>query len=198
MKTKALAAFVVAGAMAFSACNKKVDEKTMADINQFGTDWSALGEKASNWSKQLTETTQHAKEFATKQTEMMNNMSSSKDEVMKSHMQEMTKTANENVANFEAMVNDWNTFKTTWDENTKSYTEWQNKVTTGQVSSEDAVKGLADWKTKMTDAQQKVDNWNTAYNAAKESWDKNMASYDEMSKSMTSTTSTSPKEKVKK
>ena len=115
-------------------------------------------------------------------------MANSKDEVMKSKMKEMSKAANENASNFEAMSNDWNTWKTSWDENTKSYTEWQAKVTKGEVSSEDAVKGLADWKTKMTESQQKIDNWNTAYNATKESCDKNMASYDEMSKSMTTTT----------
>ncbi len=193
MKTKALLAVVVAGAMTFAACNKKIDEKTMADINQFGTDWSALGEKATNWSKQLTETTQHAKEFATKQTEMMASMASSKDEGMKTKMQDMTKTATENAANFESMTNDWNSWKTSWEENTKSFSEWQAKVAKGEVSSEDAVKGLADWKTKMTESQQKVDNWNTAYNSTKESWDKNMASCDEMSKSMTSTMATPTK-----
>ncbi|MCX6292373.1 MAG: hypothetical protein NT126_11515 [Bacteroidetes bacterium] len=197
MKTKVILALVVAGAMTLAACNKKVDEKTIADINQFGTDWSALGEKASNWSKQLTESAQHAKEFAAKQTEMMNTMSTSKDAAMKTKMQEMSTTANTNSANFETMMNDWNTFRTSWDANTKAYTEWQGKVVKGEVSSEDAVKGLADWKTKMTDAQQKVDGWNTAYNTAKESYDKTMTAYDEMSKSMTSTTST-PKEKSKK
>ena len=198
MKTKALLAVVVAGAMTFAACNKKIDEKTMADINQFGTDWSALGEKATNWSKQLTETTQHAKEFAAKQTEMMTSMATSKDEAMKTKMQDMTKTATENAANFEAMTNDWNTWKAGWEENTKSYTEWQAKVAKGEVSPEDCVKGLADWKTKMTESQQKVDNWNTAFNATKESWDKNMASCDEMTKSMATNMATTPTKMVTK
>ena len=199
MKTKLILALVVAGAMTFAACNKKVDEKTMADINQFGTDWSALGEKANTWSKQVMETAQHAKEFAMKQTEMMNGMATSKDVAMKTKMMEMTKVATTNSMNFDAMVTEWNTYKTTWDENTKMYTEWQSKVGKGEVTPEDAVKGLADWKTKMTEAQQKVDNWNTAYNTAKDACDKNMAACDEMSKAMTIPVSkTTPKEKMKK
>lgn len=200
MKTKALLAVVVAGAMTFAACNKKVDEKTMAEVNQFGTDWSTLGEKATNWNKQLAESTQHAKELAAKQNELMAKMSASKDEGMKTKMQEMTKTANENATNFESMTNDWNTWKTSWDENTKSYTEWQTKVTNGEVSHEDVVTGLNNWKTKLAESQQKIDNWNTAYNATKESWNKNMATYDEMSKTVTTpaTTTTTTKGHTKK
>src|SRR5437588_12125108 len=102
MKTKAFVAFAVAGTMAFTACNKKVDEKTMSEINQFSTDWSAMGEKASAWSKQLMETSQHAKEFASRQTQMMNNMANSKDEAMKMKMQQMTKAATDNSANLDA------------------------------------------------------------------------------------------------
>jgi hypothetical protein len=188
MKTKALMALVVAGAMTFTACNKKVDEKTMADINQFGTDWSAMGEKANQWGAQLTETTQHAKEFAAKQTEMMNNMVASKDETMKTKMQDVVKSANDNVTTFDGMTNEYNTFKTSWDQNTQSFTEWQGKVTKGEVTGDDAMKGLNDWKNKMTEAQQKMDTWNTAYNATKDACDKNMAMMDEMSKSMTTNT----------
>jgi chromosome segregation ATPase len=193
MKTNALLAIVVAGAMTFTACNKKIDEKTMADINQFGTDWSTLGEKASTWSKQLAETAQHAKEVSTKQTEMWKSMSTSKDEAMKTKMQEMSKAATENSASFDAMMNDWNSYKTTWEANTKAFTEWQGKVTKGEVTPEEATKGITDWKTKMNEAQQKIDNWNTAYNSAKESCDKNMASLDEISKSMTTPSHTETK-----
>ncbi len=192
MKTKVLLALVVAGAMTFTACNKKVDEKTMADMNQFGTDWSAMGEKATEWGKQLMETAQHSKEFAMKQTEMMNGMSTSKDEGMKTKMQEMVKTATDNSASLDAMMNEWNTFKTTWDQNTQSFTEWQSKVTKGEVTPEDVTKGMADWHTKMTDAQQKMETWNTAFVATKDACDKNMAMVDEMSKSMTTTHATVP------
>ena len=45
MKTKAIVALMVAGALGFTACTKKIDEKTMGEITQFGTDWTALGEK---------------------------------------------------------------------------------------------------------------------------------------------------------
>ncbi len=186
MKKNVILAFVVAGAMSFAACNKKVDEKTMADMNQFTTDWSAMGEKATTWSTQLTETCQHAKDFAAKQTEMMNGMMSSKDEAMKTKMQEMTKTATDNAASCDAMMTEWTTFKATWDENTKAFTEWQGKVTKGEVTPDQVVAGMTDWKTKMADAQSKMDTWTTAFNATKESCDKNMAAADEMSKSMTS------------
>jgi len=187
---------IVAGAMTFTACNKKVDEKTVAEVTQFGTDWTAMGEKAVAWNKEVTETAVHAKEFAAKQTEMMNNMANSKDEAMKMKMQEMVKTANENSTQLDAMVNDWNAWKTGWDENTKAYTEWQDKVVKGEVSSEDAMKGLADWRTKMTEAQQKMETWNTAYNSVKESWNKTMTASNELTKSTES--HMVPKEKMKK
>jgi len=197
MKTNVLLAFILAGAATFTSCTKKVDEKTMADINQFGTDWSAVGEKANNWSKQLMNSDQQAKEFAAKQTAVMNTNESSWDAVTKTKMQDVVKAANENAAGFDAMVTDWNTFKTSWDENTKAFTEWQGKVTKGEVTPDDAVKGLADWKNKMNEAQQKMDNWNTAYNTMKETCDKNMAMSDEMAKS-TTTPATPAKGKTKK
>ena len=200
MKTKALLIpmiGIVAGAITFSACNKKVDEKTMAEVTQFGTDWTAMGEKAVAWSNDLSQTAARAKEFAGKQTEMMNGMMNSKDEMMKTKMQEMVKTANENSMHLDAMVTDWNTWKTSWDENTKNFVEWQNKVVKGEVGGDQVIAGLNDWKTKMTDAQQKVEGWNTAYMSVKESCDKTMAMSDEMSKTMT-TTSTPATGKMKK
>ncbi len=201
MKTKALLIpiiGIVAGAMTFTACNQKVDEKTMTDVTQFGNDWNAMGEKASTWSTQLTETAHHAKDFASKQTDMMNTWMNSKDENMKMKMQEMTKTAMDNSTHLDAMVNEWNTWKTSWDENTKSYTEWQNKVMKGEVTPEDIQKGMTDWKNKMTEAQTKMDTWTTSYNSVKESCDRTMAASDEMSKSMSTPSHMSPKEKMKK
>jgi len=200
MKTKTILVSVLAGAMALSSCTRKMDEKTVSEMNQFSTEWSAMGEKATEWSKQLTETTTHAKEFAAKQTAMMNNMSGSKDEAMKTKMGDMMKTTNDNCANLDAMVNDWNNFKTSWDENTKAYTEWQAKAMKGEMTPEEVNKGMADWRTKMTEAQQKMDNWNTAYMATKESCEKTMAAGDEMSKSMMTTPAqtNSPKGKMKK
>ena len=79
MKTNTILTLLVAGAMSFTACTKKIDEKTMAEINQFGTDWTALGEKAANWSSELMQTTAKAKEFAAQQTAMMSSMANSKD-----------------------------------------------------------------------------------------------------------------------
>lgn len=187
MKTKALLAVVVAGAMTFAACNKKVDEKMMGEINQFGTDWTAMGEKVVQVGTNMTETCQHAKDVAMKHTEMMNGMMNTKDEGMKTKMQEMMKMSNDNVAGCDGMMNEYNAFKTTWDENTTAFMTWSGKVSHGEVTPDDAVKGLNDWKTKMTEVQQKMDNWNTAMNTMKESTDKNTATMDEMSKTMTHT-----------
>src|SRR5947209_297375 len=103
MKTKLILAFVIAGAMSFSACTKKVDEKTMNDINQLEKDWTALGEKGTTWSQQVSETSAKAKEFAQKQNEMMTKMANSKDEAMKNKMTEMTKMSNDNVSKLENM-----------------------------------------------------------------------------------------------
>jgi chromosome segregation ATPase len=181
MKTNAILTLLVAGAMSFTSCTKKVDEKTLAEINQFSTDWTALGEKAANWSNELSQTATKAKEFAAKQTEMMNNMANSKDQAMKTKVGEMANAANQDAAKFEAMQNEWNGFKTSWDENTKQFSEWNAKVVKGEVSSEEAAKGLADFRTKMTDAQGKIDTWSTAYAEAKTSCEQNMA----MAESMT-------------
>lgn len=184
MKTKAILAFVIAGTVGLSSCTKKVDEKTMAEINQFGTDWTALGEKATNWSNELSATATQAKEFASKQTEMVNSLTKSKDAALKAKAEEMAKVASEDVSKLEGMQNEWNTFKTTWDETTVQFTEWKDKVTKGEVTPEEATKGIADFKTKMSDAQSRIDSWSTTYAEVKTSCEKNMA----MATESTSTT----------
>jgi chromosome segregation ATPase len=175
MKTNTILALLVAGAMSFTACTKKIDEKTIAEITQFGTEWTALGEKASNWSNELSQTSAKAKEFAAQQTTMMNNMATSKDEAMKTKVNEMATLANQDAARFDAMQTEWTAFKATWDETTAKFTEWNNKVTKGEVSPEEAVKGLADFRTQMSDAQSKIETWNTAYAEVKTSCEQNMA-----------------------
>jgi chromosome segregation ATPase len=175
MKNNTILAFVIAGAMSLSSCTKKVDEKTVAEINQFGTEWTALGEKATNWSNELTATTTQAKEFAAKQTEMATTMATSKDATMKSRTEEMAKAANDDATKLETMQNEWSTFKATWDETTAQYNEWKDKVLKGEVTSEEAVNGLAEFRTKMSDASAKVDSWSTTYAEVKTSCEKNMA-----------------------
>jgi chromosome segregation ATPase len=174
MKTNVIG-FIIAGAISLTACTKKVDEKTIGEINQFGTDWSALGEKATAWSNDLQQTTTKAKEFATQQEALATSMATTKDQAMKTKVNEMASKAKEDASHFEGMETEWNTFKSTWDENTKQFTEWKDKVLKGQVTSEDAQKGIADFKTKMSDAQAKIDSWGTQYAEAKSSCEQNMA-----------------------
>ena len=176
MKTKAILALVVAGAMSFSACTKKIDPKTLADINQFGTDWTAMGEKATAWSNELTQTTQQAKEFAAKQAERANSMTNSKDQAMKTQIEQSVTAANENVSKLENMQNEWNSFKATWDETTSQFSAWKDKITKGEVTPEDAAKGLADFQTKMSDANNKIQSWSTSYAEVKTSYEQSMAS----------------------
>ncbi|MBL0104051.1 MAG: hypothetical protein IPP51_10045 [Bacteroidetes bacterium] len=176
MKTKAILALVVAGTLSFSACTKKIDPKTVADINQFGTDWTAMGEKATAWSTEMAQTTTQAKEFAAKQAERMNSMTSSKDEAMKTQMATMVQSSNENVTKLENMQNEWNTFKATWDATTTQFSEWKDKVTKGEVTPEDAAKGLADFQSKMSDASNKIQSWTTSYAEIKTATEQNMAS----------------------
>jgi chromosome segregation ATPase len=185
MKKNAILAFVVAGALSFSACNSKVDEKTLGEITQFGTDWTSLGEKATAWSQQMSETATKAKEFAQKQSEMAASMANSKDEAMKAKSNEMSQMATADASKLENMQNEWNTFKATWDETTKSFGEWKDKVTKGEINAADAVKGITDFKTKMGEAQTKFEGWNNAFAETKTSCDKNMAAAEEMAKSMT-------------
>jgi len=184
MKTKLILAFVIAGAMSFSSCTRKIDEKTMAEVNQVGTDWTAMGEKANAWSQELNQMSVQAKDFAAKQNDMMTKMSNMKDEAMKAKMSEMVKMSNDNVAKLDQMMNDYNTYKTDWDKMTADYMTWKDKVMKGEVSADDAMKGLAEYKTKMSDAQAKMDSWNAMYAETKSSCEKNMAMADEMSKSM--------------
>jgi len=188
MKTNLLMAFVAAGALTLTSCSKKIDEKTMADINQFGTDWAALGEKATAWSTDLTTTTQQAHDLATKTHTMTESLSNSKDEATKTKAADMNKTAEQEAATVDAMNTEWTSFKTTWDENTTAYTEWSAKVAKGEVTPEDAAKGLADWKTKLTDAQAKIDSWSTQLATAKETTTKNMAMATEMEQTTTAPT----------
>lgn len=188
MKTKAILAFMVAGALGFTSCTKKIDEKTMGEITQFGTDWTSLGEKATAWSTELNETATKAKEFATQQTERATAISTSKDEALKATAANMSKMATEDATKMEGMVNEYSTFKATWDETTKQFTEWKDKIAKGEINADEAVKGLADFRTKMSDAQTKIDTWNTAYAEVKSSCEKNMAAADEMAKSMETNT----------
>jgi chromosome segregation ATPase len=182
MKTNTILSFVVAGAMSFTACTKKIDEKTLSEINQFGTEWTALGEKASNWSSELSQTATKAKDFAAQQTAMMNNMASSKDEAMKSKVNEMATKANQDASKFDAMQNEWNSFKATWDETSKQFGEWKEKIIKGEINPAEAVTGLADFKTKMSDAQSKIESWNTAFAETKTSCEQNMAMAESITK----------------
>ena len=175
MKTKAILGLLVAGAMSFTACTNKVDEKTISEINQFGTEWSALGERANSWGNELSQTTAKAKEFAVQQTTLANNMATTKDESMKAKVNEMAGKASQDASNFEAMENEWNTFKSTWDETTKQFTEWKDKVMKGEVTPEEASKGIEDYKAKLAEAQAKVDTWTAQYAEVKSSCEQNMA-----------------------
>lgn len=188
MKTNVLLAFVAAGVIGLSSCSKKIDEKTMAEINQFGTDWAALGEKATAWSTDLTSSAQQAHEFATKAHSMSDAMATSKDEAMKTKAAEMTAAADQDATAMDGMSTEWTSFKTSWDENSTAFTEWSAKVMKGEVTADDAIKGLADWKAKMTDAQSKIDSWSSALATAKENTSKNMAMATEMEQSSAAAT----------
>lgn len=184
MKTKAITAFIIAGALSFTACTKKIDEKTMSEITQFGTEWTALGEQASTWSQQLSQTATQATEFSAKQAEMATSAAKIKDEAVRNQIAEMSKVSSDDAAKLNNMVSEYGTFKTTWDETTQQFNEWKDKVTKGEINAEDAMKGLADFKTKMSDAQAKFDSWNTAYAETKSSCDHNMAAADEIAKTL--------------
>ncbi len=187
MKTNVVLAFVAAGAIALTSCSKKIDEKTMADINQFGTDWASLGEQATAWSTDLSASTQQCHEFATKSHAMSDAMATSKDETMKSKSIEMATMADQDATAMDGMSAEWASFKTSWDENTTAFTEWTAKVTKGEVTPDDATKGLADWKAKMSDAQAKIDSWSSSLATLKENTSKNMAMASEMEQASATT-----------
>jgi chromosome segregation ATPase len=176
MKTKAILAFVVAGALSFSACTKKIDPKTVADINQFGTDWTTLGESATNWSTELAATTTQTKEFIAKQTERMNTLTSPKDAAVKEQVSKSIASATETSTKLEGMQNEFNTFKATWDETTKQFGELKDKVTKGEVTAEDATKGLAEFQAKLAEAKSKFEGWSAQYAEVKTATEQNMAS----------------------
>src|SRR5437016_5899742 len=123
MRTNVILSLMLAGAMAMTSCTRKVDEKTMADINQFGTDWMNLGQKATDWANNLSQTTQKTKDMTMKQKTMMDNMMNSKDEAMKAKGTECYNTCNANATKMEGMMTEWNSFKTQWDADTKSFSD---------------------------------------------------------------------------
>jgi chromosome segregation ATPase len=184
MKTRAIAAFIIAGSLSFTACTNKIDEKTMSEITQFGTEWTALGEQAGSWSQQLSETAMQATEFSAKQAEMVNSTANIKDEAIKNQIAEISKVSSEDASKLNNMLSEYSTFKTTWDETTQQFNEWQAKVSKGEINPQDAIKGLADFKTQMSDAQARFESWNTAYAETKNSCDKNMAFADELAKTI--------------
>jgi len=180
-------AFVAAGAISLSSCTNKVDEKTISEINQFGTEWAAIGEKATAWSTELTTATQQAHDFTAKSKTISETMSTSKDEALKTKAAEMNKMAETDAATLDAMTAEWTSFNNTWTENTTAFTEWSAKVTKGEVTPDDATKGLADWKAKLTEAQTKIDTWNTQLATARENTTKNMAMANELEHPTTTT-----------
>jgi chromosome segregation ATPase len=175
MKTNTLVTLLVAGAMSFTACTNKIDEKTVSEINQFGNEWTALGERATNWSSELNQTTERAKEFAAQQTALMNNVANSKDEATKTKVNELATRANQDAERLSTIETEFTTFKTTWDQTNTEFSAWREKVTKGQISTEEATKGIAEFKAKMSDAQAKLDSWNTTYAETKSSCEQNMA-----------------------
>ncbi len=186
MKSKLILTAVAASMLAFTACNKKVDDKNMADIKQFDTDWTALGTTATNWSNDLTAEKQKTTDHLTKQTAMMATMGDKiKDEQTKAKMNELDRNDHEAVTAMETMTNQWNDFNTQWTANTTAWTDWKAKVDKGEVSNDDATKAMTDWHAKYNDAKTKIDTWQTAYNTVKDNCEKNMAECDHMSASMT-------------
>lgn len=189
MKSKLILTVIAAGALAFTACNKKVDEKTLADIKQFETDWTALGTQATTWSQELTAEKQKATEHLTKQTEMMaGSMDKIKDQATKDKLVALDKNDKDAVAALETMSNSWNEFSTQWASNTTAFTEWSAKVAKGEVSNEEATKMLTEWQAKLADAKTKVEGWQTAYNTTKENAEKNMAECEQATASLTAGT----------
>lgn len=185
MKTKVFFAFVMAAAFGLTSCTQKIDEKTIGEIQQFGTEWTSLGEKATAWSQELQTSAEQAKTFANQQNELVAASATMKDEATKTKIAEVAKMANEDASKFDGMLNEWNAFKATWDETTTQYSEWNDKVTKGEIKPADAIKGLNDFKTKMSDAQARMDSWSNTYAEVKSSCDQNMAIADEMAKTIT-------------
>lgn len=199
MKSKLILTAVASCMLAFTACNKKIDDKTMADIKQFDTDWNALGTAATNWSNDLTAENQKATDHLTKQTAMMTGMMDKiKDESTKAKLTMLDKNDHEYVTNMAGMMNNWNDFNTQWTANTTAWTAWKARFDAGEVSNDDATKAMADWHNKYNDAKSKVDGWQTAYNTVKSNCEQNMAECNNMTASMnmadaTSTSSSSTK-----
>ena len=53
MKTNFLVVVALAGILFVTACKKGPSEETMKAVNEFETNWSALGQQATEWSEQL-------------------------------------------------------------------------------------------------------------------------------------------------
>ena len=197
MKTKFLLVPAVVVGMLMTSCSKKPSEQTMKAVTDFESSWTSLGEQATAWSGELKGSVDKCTEQCAKMDKSMGSMASAAAD-MKAKYNEMAAGCKNDKAAFEAMGTEWEAFKTTWEADTKAFAEWKEKVNKGEGTDEEATKALASYQTKMDEAKAKIEGWNTAFAAAKETCMKNTDACANMEKMMTEKPMPEKKAKGKK
>lgn len=170
MKTKALLIPAVIGMFVLASCKSGPSEETMKAVADFETAWGTLGQGATAWSADLKGTVDNCTATCTKNDAAV--VDAWPEDMKTKWNDAKTACANDKAA-FEAMWQEWTTFQTAWEADSKAWAEWKEKLTKGEVDDAGAKTALADWTKKMEEAKAKVDGWNSAYTAAKESCMKN-------------------------
>jgi|GEM_PF-1998920 len=192
MKTKMLLIPAVVGMFMMVSCKKGPSEETTKALAEFETAWGELGTAATAWSADLKGTVDNCTACCAKHEGA--SMDGVAEEMKAKCTETMTACANDKAA-FEGMWGAWTEFQASWEADSKAFGEWKEKVAKGEVDEEAAKAGLADWTTKMTDAKSKVEGWNTAYTAAKESCMKNMENCAALEKEMMDAAAKAPAKK---
>jgi hypothetical protein len=179
MKAKFLLIPALVGVIALTSCKHGPSEETTKAVNDFETSWTALGQTATTWGEDLKATAAKcAAHCAMHDTMKMDGMPA--DAMTK--CTEMTASCKSDKGSMDAMVTAFDAFATTWGDDTKAFGEWKAKIAT--MKDEEVKTGLAGFQTKMDEAKAKIDEWNTAYAAAKETCMKNMTACADMGKMM--------------
>lgn len=179
MKTKLALITALVGLFAMTSCKHGPSEETTKAVSDFETAWTALGQTATTWGEELKATAANCTENCAMQDTMkMDGM----DEATAAKVTEMVAACKNDKGAMDAMWTEFEGFKASWDEATAAFGEWKGKMAT--QTDEEVKAALAGFQAKLDEAKAKVEGWNTAYAAAKETAMKNMEACANMKKMM--------------
>lgn len=152
MKIKAIlaAAFAV---VVFASCEKKLDEKVVADITSFEESWSSLGTQVADFGGMFTAEVEGAKGMMMSMDSLVPKKGAEAAfEAGKTECAGIAAGYGEVGAAFEAA-------KGTWEAETAAFGEWKTKAMSMEIKAEEIPAQLEDFKTKMATWTTNLDSW---------------------------------------